>query len=184
MHEPYTTWLLSEEPLSPAQRAELTEHLAQCPACQGLAQAWQRAAADLAALPEASPPVGFLARWDAYAAQQRTRQRRMALALGLGVAVSGLLTLTLAILWLPGHLLSTAQHLLVRLLRWHLSPWPAALWRALRLLPPPLLVWMALLWALGALGLALLWGKALQCAWGLRPCAWPIPTRRPSASSR
>lgn len=171
MHEPYGSWLLSESPPPPEQQARLAAHLETCPTCRGLAAAWAQVAAGLAALPESEPPPGFLARWEARAARHR---RRTILALALTTAFGSLLLGALVLFWLPTQALTWLQGLLTHALR---SPWPNWVtlpWALLRLTPKPLLALAGVLWGLGALSLPLLWGQALQCAWGMRPCPRPI----------
>ncbi len=96
-HQPYETWLLSEEALPPEQAQALQEHLQTCPACQRLERSWSGVEQLFRRSPLAAPAAGFSARWQArLAEEQRQRQRRNAwvmLAVTGGVAFILLLLL-------------------------------------------------------------------------------------------
>jgi hypothetical protein len=78
-HQPFETWLLSEETLPPVQAQALREHLQSCEACQGLEQSWSGVAQLLQKTGPAAPAPGFTARWQARMAEERRlRQQRNA----------------------------------------------------------------------------------------------------------
>jgi anti-sigma factor RsiW len=94
-HQPFETWLLSEEPLSPEQAGALREHLTTCESCQQLSTAWSEVQHLIRQAPVVEPASGFTARWQVRLAEtrlveQRKRQRRQswwALLASLGVAI-------------------------------------------------------------------------------------------------
>lgn len=92
-HQPFEDWLLAEEPLSADEQRRLDEHLAACPGCTRLAEAWGSTRAVLAAAPLAAPAPGFSQRWEARLVKERAaRLRRRTLG------ISGLLVMALALL--------------------------------------------------------------------------------------
>jgi hypothetical protein len=94
-HQPFETWLLSEEPLSPEQAGSLRDHLRVCQSCRQLSTAWSEVQHLFSQVPAVEPAGGFTARWQARLAasqlvEQRKRQRRQswwALLASLGIAV-------------------------------------------------------------------------------------------------
>ncbi|HEY57703.1 MAG TPA: zf-HC2 domain-containing protein [Anaerolineae bacterium] len=139
MHEPYATWILEQEALTPEQRAALESHLAQCAPCQALDLGWRAARRGLSHYPEAAPRPGYLARWQVYRAAQVRRRRRQAWVAGLLAGAGAILALLLSALlglspltWLVGRLIAGV--------RW--AAQAHALWVLLRaladLLPRPL----------------------------------------------
>ena len=76
-HQPYETWLFSEERLLPEQAQALREHLRNCEACRRLEQSWSGVQQLFQRSMPTAPAPGFTARWQArLAAEQRRRQRR------------------------------------------------------------------------------------------------------------
>ena len=96
-HQPYETWLLSDEALLPEQAQALQEHLQTCPACQRLERSWSGVEQLFRRTGLAAPAAGFPARWQARLAEaQRQRQQRntwIMLAVTGGAAVILLLLL-------------------------------------------------------------------------------------------
>lgn len=90
MHEPYATWILEDEDLTPEQQAALEDHLAQCATCRQLDLGWQAARQGLGHYPEVSPRPGYLARWQAYRAARVQRQRRRAAWAAAALAMAGM----------------------------------------------------------------------------------------------
>ncbi len=76
-HQPFETWLLSEEPLSPEQASELAEHLAGCQHCQQVQAAWLSVAQLFSAVPPLDPAPGFVQRWQERLAVDRALSREM-----------------------------------------------------------------------------------------------------------
>ncbi|MBN2147091.1 MAG: zf-HC2 domain-containing protein [Anaerolineales bacterium] len=62
-HQPFRSWLLSEEPLPPEQAQALQEHLQSCEACRQIDHAWNDVHALFQHLPDAVPAPGFTERW-------------------------------------------------------------------------------------------------------------------------
>jgi len=164
MHEPFVTWLLSEEPLTPGQRAALEEHLARCAACRALDMGWATARRALSCYPEAPPRPGYLARWQAYR-RLKARRRRRSLGLALFAAAGGALVapaLSAALGLTPWGRLTAG---LIEGMRWALRM--QTLWvvmRALGAALPPLAA-LPLLAAAGGAGAlsVILWAWALAC---------------------
>lgn len=80
-HQPFETWLLSEEPLLPMDEQQLQEHLENCDACQHLSAAWNGVDAFFRKASLEKPAPGFTMRWQArLAAMEQTdllrKQRR------------------------------------------------------------------------------------------------------------
>lgn len=88
-HQPFETWLLADERLSPAQDRELRLHLRDCPKCNALA----RANLALRAAPVAAPAQGFALRFQARLEAQRKIERKRAVfgSILLGAAGVGFL---------------------------------------------------------------------------------------------
>jgi predicted anti-sigma-YlaC factor YlaD len=62
-HQPYETWLTSEEPLIPEDEQKLQEHINTCESCRQLSYAWTEVQ-DLFREPQlAQPAPGFTHRW-------------------------------------------------------------------------------------------------------------------------
>jgi hypothetical protein len=70
-HRPFEDWLLSGEPLTPAQTADLHDHLAACETCTALVEVNTA----LRNVRVAAPAQGFTGRFQTRLAQQRARQR-------------------------------------------------------------------------------------------------------------
>ena len=75
-HQPFKTWLFSEEPLEPDQEAALQAHLDSCESCRSLSADW----VEVRNLFTRSGPVGpapsFSTRWQARLAVQESKARR------------------------------------------------------------------------------------------------------------
>ena len=71
-HQPFETWLLADEPLTPQQKRELQAHLKTCPACGRLAEV------DLAlkSARQAAPASGFSDRFQVRLAARKVALRR------------------------------------------------------------------------------------------------------------
>ena len=62
-HQPYESWLISEEPLLPEDELKLHEHIASCDTCRQLSYSWSEVQ-DMFQEPQfASPSPGFTGRW-------------------------------------------------------------------------------------------------------------------------
>lgn len=97
-HSPYEDWLLSEDRLPPADRRELEGHLAICPRCQHMAEAWSEARRALGQAPMVAPAAGFVDRWQVTRTNyERTRRRRF-LLIGLLTVIGAATVLALTVL--------------------------------------------------------------------------------------
>jgi hypothetical protein len=62
-HQPFESWLVSDDPLSSDQYASLQAHLQLCESCRGLQGDWDRVIRILLAKPIQKPQPGFTQRW-------------------------------------------------------------------------------------------------------------------------
>ncbi len=94
-HQPFETWLLSEETLPPEQAKMLREHLRSCEACQRLEGSWAGVRQLFDRIEPAAPSPGFAARWQSRQAEQRRkrhqRQSWLLLAITGGLALASIL---------------------------------------------------------------------------------------------
>lgn len=171
-HQPFESWLLSEERLTPDQAQALQAHLETCEVCRRLSSAWSGIEHLFQAVQPIKPAAGFTARWQARLAnqqifEQRARQRRQswwALLFSFGMAGLLFVLLTVQLLTVfdaPTELFFVGIYRIVGLLtlvkaaQEILSVLPRAVFATV----PP--VWWAVFAA--ALGLlSLLWIVALQ----------------------
>jgi len=81
-HQPYESWLVSEEPLLPEDELKLHEHIASCDTCRQLSYSWSEVQ-DLFQEPQfASPSPGFTGRWQSrlveyHLLETERKQKRM-----------------------------------------------------------------------------------------------------------
>ena len=62
-HQPFETWMLSEETLLPEQEQRLHGHIEECESCRQMSNAWQEVQGIFSATPIAEPAPGFTKRW-------------------------------------------------------------------------------------------------------------------------
>ena len=89
-HQPFETWLLAENPLTPSEKHSLEVHLRECHSCAALAEVNLA----LRSVQPVSPPEGFVERFRQRLAARQQAQRKMFL-LGfvlLAMSTLGLLT--------------------------------------------------------------------------------------------
>jgi uncharacterized membrane protein len=99
-HQPFETWLFSEETLTEEQQNTLENHLETCQQCGARSAAWGNVQKVIAMDTPPAPAPGFVQRWQSRLAthQQRRQTRRMVfIALGLFGFATVIFT-TLAIL--------------------------------------------------------------------------------------
>ncbi len=78
-HQPFETWLLSDQALDEEQTQLLREHLEECHQCQVVSESWLQVR-ELMALENGPEPIpGFTERWHSRLAvhRQKRQQRRM-----------------------------------------------------------------------------------------------------------
>lgn len=75
-HQPFETWLLSEEPLEKDQQQSLQTHLAECDHCQALQTNWLKVQEAMTTLPAPEPTPGFADRWQSRLSLQRQKQQQ------------------------------------------------------------------------------------------------------------
>jgi hypothetical protein len=105
-HQPFETWLLSEEILPPEQAQALQEHLLACEACQCLDRSWSEVRQLFQKTGPAAPAPGFASRWQARLAKERQKQQRRQAWWMLGI--TGSITFLLMLL-LGAHALDFFQ---------------------------------------------------------------------------
>ena len=91
-------WLLDDDPMDEDQARELQAHLATCPDCPPLADAWREMRQEIATLPPAAPAPGFTARWQARLVEKKVAQQRRIRRLTIGLNLLALGTVLAA--WL------------------------------------------------------------------------------------
>jgi hypothetical protein len=64
-HQPYESWLISEESLLPEDEQKLHEHIETCESCRQLSYSWPEVQELFREPKFASPSSGFTARWQA-----------------------------------------------------------------------------------------------------------------------
>jgi len=105
-HQPFESWLLTQDGLTQEQAANLQAHLVECEVCAALAVALGEVESKLRSAEPLRPAPGFTARWHARserAAERRSaRQVWLALALSIGLAVLLLALLVLGVMASPG----------------------------------------------------------------------------------
>lgn len=62
-HQPFESWILSNEPLLPEEEQRLNKHIAKCESCQEISTAWQEVEDIFTSRPLAEPKTGFTGRW-------------------------------------------------------------------------------------------------------------------------
>jgi hypothetical protein len=89
-HQPFETWIFTQEDLTPEQAQELQEHLQECDQCYGLAAAWRQVEPLIVIPPMVAPEPGFVARWQLRLEKERLalhrRQSLLVFVLGAGSA--------------------------------------------------------------------------------------------------
>jgi hypothetical protein len=76
-HQPFESWLLSEEALEEDQDRALREHLKGCERCANLDASWNDVHQLFETAPRMAPAAGFTARWKGrLAVERRKRQAR------------------------------------------------------------------------------------------------------------
>jgi len=100
-HQPFESWLFSEEQLLPDQEQKLHDHIESCVSCQQVSTAWEEVQGFLREIPLEEPVDGFTQRWQTRLADQNLkenylRQHRIswlffALTAGAALLVFGLL---------------------------------------------------------------------------------------------
>lgn len=101
-HQPFETWLLSDEKLDEEQERTLQAHLEGCQQCQQLSQSWSQVQSLISTSSTPEPAPGFSLRWQQRLAvrRQHQQQRKMwFLTLGL-FALASIIFLGLAVVYI------------------------------------------------------------------------------------
>lgn len=124
-HQPFETWLLDENPLSPEQENALEHHLEGCAQCRRIQTGWQAAQVSLNKPPLATPAPGFSQRFYASLAERRAHKahqlqiRWLVMTLTLGLVFTALLLGILVFsLASPADLLVRITQILTGLIGW------------------------------------------------------------------
>lgn len=99
-HQPFETWLLADEPLTPQQKHELQAHVKTCRSCAAMAEV----NVALKSVRMAEPAAGFTDRFQVHLAARKAAQRRRNF---WGFFILGLSVIS-ALVWLVWPLLSLA----------------------------------------------------------------------------
>jgi hypothetical protein len=169
-HQPFSTWMIDEVPLSLEQENTLQSHLSACAECRKLQTGWQSARQALHTTEMIRPAPGFNLRFTASLAQRRAIQahqrqiRNLILGLSLSViATAALLAVVIFAVASPVELLVRTTEVITGLIGW----WN----RASRLLiaslqqPVVLVIWVLLTSGISLLAfgwLFTLWRISLQ----------------------
>ena len=105
-HQPFESWILSDQALDEEQQFKLQEHLQECQQCQAISKAWSKVQSVMEMNVTPEPAPGFTQRWQTRLTviKQKQQQRRMwIMTFGL-LALAGLIFLGLAM----ANLLSTS----------------------------------------------------------------------------
>jgi hypothetical protein len=96
-HQPFESWLLSEEVLEQDQELALREHLRNCEHCAELEASWGAVHKMFEASPRVRPAAGFTDRWESRLAMEKkkrhNRQSGFFLAITAGIATVLLLVM-------------------------------------------------------------------------------------------
>ncbi len=96
-HQPYESWLLSDEPLDKENQQALQAHLETCESCRALSNALHEVDVTFAQSPPPTPKPGFTKRWQtrlAFSRQEHQQRKMWLLTIGL-FSVAGLIILAL-----------------------------------------------------------------------------------------
>lgn len=73
-HQPFETWILLDDPLTPEQSQTLETHLQSCEHCRQLRDAWEGAQTLMVDSPVPHPAPGFVHRWEERLRLERRKQ--------------------------------------------------------------------------------------------------------------
>jgi hypothetical protein len=74
-HEPYLTWLLSDDPIPSENLKELNDHLQSCPNCRLIRDSWIDVEDFIRSIPSIDPEPGFVYRWHDHLAIDRLEEQ-------------------------------------------------------------------------------------------------------------
>ncbi len=75
-HQPFESWLLSGETLSPEDELALTKHVRACEKCRALESDLQQVDQLFAGVEMVNPPSGFVNRWQARLVQEKQNEAK------------------------------------------------------------------------------------------------------------
>lgn len=113
-HQPFETWNLDRENLTPDQRTELEHHIESCPTCLQIHKAWGMAQREIRTAELKSAPSGFAARFQSSLNERRRleHQRQVRRTLTLLLASLAIIFTILAIIFIvrtpPANLIGSA----------------------------------------------------------------------------
>jgi anti-sigma factor RsiW len=98
-HQPFESWLLSEDDLDKDQSQSLRDHLANCERCASAEASWNEVQQLFDTTPQVTPAVGFATRWQARQAERtHLRQQRQSWILFGGIAAGSFVLLVMLII--------------------------------------------------------------------------------------
>ena len=101
-HQPFETWIFTDDPLQSEDQKRLTEHLQACEECRHLSLAMDGVHQTFSSAPTPAPAPGFARRWqERLVVHQKQRQQKRMWILTLGMfGLASLLSLVLMLLHL------------------------------------------------------------------------------------
>lgn len=99
-HQPFETWIFTDDPMQAEDQEKLSEHLQSCEDCQRLSRAMEEIQNTFSNAPTPTPAPGFTQRWQAQLAvhRQERQQRRMWLLTLALFGLASVLSLTILLL--------------------------------------------------------------------------------------
>lgn len=119
-HQPFETWNLDRENLTPDQRAELENHIKSCPKCLQIHKAWGMVQREIRTAELTSAPSGFAARFQNSLTERRKleQQRQVRRILTFLLASLAIILAILAVIFIvrtpPAYLIGSAIQMIVQ----------------------------------------------------------------------
>lgn len=101
-HQPFRSWLLSDEELTAEQSKALHEHLSSCDSCSRLEASWKEVEAVISRAALLEPASDFVERWQVRLVTQQQHQQKLRgwyIISATGLLVVSLLALLVAQIW-------------------------------------------------------------------------------------
>jgi hypothetical protein len=101
-HQPFRSWLLSEEELTIEQTQALQEHMRDCETCRQIDSSWQELQAVIERTSQLAPTPGFVDRWQIRLVENRQHEQKLRgwyIISATGIGVISLLVLVATQVW-------------------------------------------------------------------------------------